>query len=48
MDVPPAVAIHLAPAGHVRADLFLTNDDRLVGKFVPGIQFIASLDAPLF
>ena len=25
-------------------DLFLTNDKRLVGKIVPGIQFIASLD----
>jgi len=48
MDVPPADAIHLASAAHIRADLFLTNDNRLVGKFVPGIQFIASLDAPLF
>jgi hypothetical protein len=25
-------------------DLFLTNDKRLVGKFVAGIQFIASLE----
>jgi len=28
-------------------DLFLTNDKRLVGKIVPGIQFIAALDTPL-
>jgi len=48
MNVPPADAIHLASAAQARADLFLTNDDRLVGKFVPGIQFIASLQAPLF
>ena len=31
-------------AAQARADLFLTNDKRLVGKFVPGIQFIAALD----
>jgi predicted nucleic acid-binding protein len=48
MNVPPADAIHLASAAQARADLFLTNDNRLVGKFVPGIQFIASLQAPLF
>ena len=29
-------------------DLFLTNDRRLVGKIVPGIQFIASLDTQFF
>lgn len=48
MNVPPADAIHLASAAQARTDLFLTNDNRLVGKFVPGIQFIASLQAPLF
>lgn len=48
MNIPPADAIHLASAAQARADLFLTNDNRLVGKFVPGIQFIASLEAPLF
>ncbi len=42
--VPPADAIHLALAAQAGTDLFLTNDRRLVGKFVPGIQFIASLD----
>ena len=40
-------AIHLASAAQAGTDLFLTNDKNLVGKFVPGIQFIAGLDAPL-
>jgi predicted nucleic acid-binding protein len=48
LRVPPADAIHLACAAHARADLFLTNDQSLIGKFVPGIQFIAGLDTPLF
>ncbi|HYA98529.1 MAG TPA: PIN domain-containing protein [Methylomirabilota bacterium] len=46
--VPPADAIHLACAAQAKSDLFLTNDKRLVGKFVPGIQFIATLETPLF
>jgi uncharacterized protein len=37
-------AIHLACAASAGTDLFLTNDKTLVGKFVPGIQFIGSLD----
>jgi uncharacterized protein len=44
----PADSIHLACAADAGVDLFLTNDDRLVGKFVPGIHFIASLQAQLF
>jgi predicted nucleic acid-binding protein len=48
LGVPPADAIHLASAARVGTDLFLTNDNRLVGKFVPGIQFIASLETQLF
>ena len=48
MGLAPADAIHLACAAEARADLFLTNDKRLVGKFVPGIQFIAALDTTLF
>jgi predicted nucleic acid-binding protein len=48
LGVPPADAIHLASAAQAGADLFLTNDKALVGKFVPGIQFIASLDMPIF
>lgn len=48
LGVPAAEAIHLASAAEAGTDLFLTNDKRLVGKFVPGIQFIASLDTQLF
>jgi uncharacterized protein len=46
--VPPADAIHLACAAHAGTDLFLTNDRRLSGKVVPGIQFIATLESDLF
>jgi hypothetical protein len=44
LGLSPADAIHLAPAAQAGTDLFLTNDKRLVGKIVPGIQFIAALD----
>jgi predicted nucleic acid-binding protein len=44
LGVAPADAIHLASAAQAGTDLFLTNDKRLVGKIVPGIQFIASLE----
>jgi uncharacterized protein len=47
LGVKPADAIHLASAAQAGADLFLTNDKSLVGKIVPGIQFIATLDAPV-
>jgi predicted nucleic acid-binding protein len=41
-------AIQLACAAQARCDLFITNDDRLSGKIVPGIQFVTSLErAPL-
>ena len=41
-------AIQLACAGAAHVDLFITNDVRLQGKQVEGIQFIASLEqAPL-
>jgi uncharacterized protein len=45
--ITPADAIHLASAAQAGTDLFLTNDKRLLGKIVPGIQFIASLDTQL-
>ncbi len=48
MGLPSADAIHLACAAQAGTDLFLTNDKRLLGKFVPGIQFIAPLDTQLF
>lgn len=44
LGLAPADAIHLASAAQAGTDLFLTNDKRLVGKFVPGIQFVASLE----
>jgi uncharacterized protein len=37
-------AIQLASAASVGADLFVTNDRRLQGKHIPGVQFIAPLD----
>ena len=46
--ITPADAIHLASAAQAGTDLFLTNDKRLLGRIVPGIQFIASLDTQLF
>ena len=44
----PADAIHLACAAESKTDVFLTNDDALVGKRVPGIQFVAKMDTDLF
>jgi predicted nucleic acid-binding protein len=44
LRVSPADSIHLACAAHMGTDLFVTNDKRLHGKIVPGIQFIASLE----
>jgi uncharacterized protein len=37
-------AVQLACAGSAGVDLFVTNDHRLQGKAVSGIQFIVSLD----
>ena len=48
LHVSPADAIHLASAAQAGTDLFLTNDRHLPGKIVPGIQFIATIDTPLF
>lgn len=43
-----ADAAHLACASVAGVDLFVTNDDRLARKIVPGVKFIASLaSAPL-
>lgn len=41
--IRPADAIQLACAAHARIDLFITNDDRLSQKTIPGIQFVSSL-----
>lgn len=45
LRVSSAGAIHLACAASAGTDLFLTNDKDLVGKVIPGIQFIAGLDS---
>ncbi len=45
--VSPADAIHLACAAQGSTDLFLTNDATLIGKAIPGIQFIAGLNTDL-
>jgi predicted nucleic acid-binding protein len=46
--VKPPDAIQLATAGAAGCDLFLTNDERLIGLTVRGIQFITSFDkAPI-
>jgi predicted nucleic acid-binding protein len=41
-------AIQLAVAAEAGCDLFVTNDDRLSKKIVPGIHFIVPFDYPLF
>jgi uncharacterized protein len=45
VGVSSADAIHLACAASAGTDLFLTNDSDLVGRVIPGIQFIAGLDS---
>jgi predicted nucleic acid-binding protein len=40
----PQDAIQLSCAANAKCDLFITNDERLSRKIVPGIQFITSLD----
>ena len=45
LGIAPPDAIHLACAATAGTDLFLTNDKNLVGKVIPGIQFIAGLDS---
>jgi len=47
LRVSAADAIHLASAAQAGTDLFLTNDRQLLGKIVPGIQFIATIDTPI-
>ena len=43
----PPDAIHLASAAQAGVDLFLTNDHRLQGLVIPGIDFIAGMDVNL-
>jgi predicted nucleic acid-binding protein len=47
-SIDPPDAIQLATAALAGVDLFITNDDRLSRKLVPGINFITSLErAPI-
>ncbi len=46
--VSPPDAIHLASAAQAGVDLFLTNDNRLHGLVIRGIDFIAGMDVNLF
>jgi predicted nucleic acid-binding protein len=46
--IAPADAIHLATAADKGVDLFLTNDRKLAGKVIEGIDFIAPMDVSLF
>ncbi|MGC2475038.1 MAG: PIN domain-containing protein [Candidatus Sulfotelmatobacter sp.] len=48
LGLPAADSIHLASAALARTDLFITNDRKLVGKVIPGIQFVVGLDSNLF
>jgi uncharacterized protein len=48
LKVASADAIHLACAASAATDLFLTNDKNLIGKVIPGIQFIAGIDSDMF
>jgi len=46
--IQPGDAIQLACAAAADVDLFITNDNRLTRRSVPGIKFISSLtDAPI-
>jgi predicted nucleic acid-binding protein len=42
--IRPPDAIQLSCAAVARVDLFLTNDDRLSRKIIPGVQFVSSLE----
>jgi len=47
-SIQPADAIQLACASAAGVDLFITNDDRLSQRSIPGVNFITSLSrAPL-
>jgi uncharacterized protein len=46
--VGQADGIHLATAALAGADVFITNDAKLLRLQIPGIQFIVGLDTQLF
>lgn len=47
LEVSSADAVHLACAAEAGVDLFLTADRSLLGKVVPGIDFIADLSTDI-
>jgi predicted nucleic acid-binding protein len=47
-SLSPPDAIQLSCAATVDTDVFITNDSRLSGLSIPGIQFIVSLDRAPF
>ena len=46
--IKPPDAMQLSCAAVARVDLFITNDDRLSRKIVPGVQFISGFDRAFF
>ncbi len=42
--ISPPDAVQLSCAAAARVDLFLTSDERLSRKLIPGVHFIASLE----
>ena len=42
--ITPPDAIQLSCAANARCGLFITNDERLTRKIVPGIEFITSME----
>lgn len=44
MAITAPDAIQLACAATAGVDLFMTNDDRLSRRLVPGVKFITSLE----
>ncbi len=43
-SLKPPDAVQVACAAQTRVDMFISNDDRLSQKTIPGIQFIVSLE----
>jgi predicted nucleic acid-binding protein len=47
MNIAPADAIQLACAAEARVNVFVTNDRKLIGRKVAGIDFIIGLDGKM-
>jgi hypothetical protein len=42
--IKPSDVVQLACASAAAVDLFITNDERLSTKIIPGIEFVTSLE----